>query len=184
MSTCEASACGSVTRPFQRSRSIGRGGFNLHQVDWLQVLLSPRVIAGALATGGGLLAVTCLLLMLTRTAGAPPGGVTALITVIPAPHPYPSPTSLITNATLAPGDVLPKGATVRIEGTGGDGLRLRAKPGLQSAVVYVAHEGDTLQVQDGPQPAEGFNWYLLATPQGETVSGWAAADFLTIVQGP
>lgn len=168
------------------SRTKGRREGGAGQESWFHRLLSLWVIAGAVAIGVGLLAATCMLLMLTRSNEANPGIITALVTVIPPPSETPdlsTPTLTFTETLLSEGQMLPKGTSVKVEGTGGDGLRLRAQPALNAAVVYVAHEGDTLTVQDGPQQAEGHYWYLVVTPNSEPTSGWAVADFLTIMQG-
>ncbi len=128
----------------------------------------------------------------------PPPSVVADFTVIPLPAvtvtstPLPLPVSPLTptlspQVTLPPlpssGEIVP-GAFVQINGTGGDGLRLRAEPGLDGAVQYVALESEVFQVQDGPQERDGYTWWLLVAPYDATRQGWAVSNYLLMVQSP
>lgn len=110
----------------------------------------------------------------------------ATVTLPPRPSPVPTPTPTL-QVTLPPlpssGEIVP-GAFVQINGTGGDGLRLRAEPGLDGAVNYVALESEVFQVQDGPQERDGYTWWLLIAPYDATIHGWAASNYLLKVQSP
>ncbi len=76
------------------------------------------------------------------------------------------------------------GAYVQITGTGGDGLRVRAEAGLKGAVRFIALEAEVFQVTDGPQEADGYTWWYLVAPADESRQGWAASNYLTVVQSP
>jgi hypothetical protein len=76
------------------------------------------------------------------------------------------------------------GALVQVSGTGGDGLRLRAEPGLNSQVLFLGLESEVFQVSDGPRQADGYTWWLLVAPYDPTLSGWAVANYLVVVQSP
>jgi hypothetical protein len=76
------------------------------------------------------------------------------------------------------------GAYVQITGTGGDGLRLRADPGLDGEVRFLALESEMFQVMDGPRQEGDYSWWFLVAPYDEKVKGWAVANYLTIVQNP
>jgi hypothetical protein len=73
---------------------------------------------------------------------------------------------------------------VEVSGTGNLGLRLRAEPGLNGEVRYVALETEVFQIQDGPQRRDGFVWWYLVAPFDPQRAGWAAANYLSLVQNP
>jgi hypothetical protein len=162
----------------------------MKQNDW-QSLFNPRVIIGAVAIAGLLLIVT-----LTIIGWTPPasnldlGFAPADLTVIPAPTSTPNVTPTATldpllagTPTLVP-DVIGVGGYVQITGTDGDGLRLRASPGLTGEPVFLGYDEEVFEVRDGPQDADGYTWWYLAAPYDETRVGWAAADFLSPIPSP
>ena len=71
---------------------------------------------------------------------------------------------------------------VQIYGTGGDGLRLRSEPGIESSILFLGYESEAFQVTDGPQLVDGYTWWYLTAPYDKERSGWAVADFLRVVQ--
>ena len=71
---------------------------------------------------------------------------------------------------------------VKIEGTGGVGLRIRREPGTDTEVVFLADESEVFIVIGGPVEKDGILWWQLSTPYDESRSGWASADFLTIIE--
>src|SRR6266496_5490653 len=116
-------------------------------------LFNKWVILGALFLAGFLLLVTAISIGLT--AARSPSGVgfaPADVTVIPAPtgtssapptptiDPFASPTS---TAGIAIGNY------VQITGTEGQGLRVRAEPGLDGAFQFLAYDSEVFLVQDG-----------------------------------
>lgn len=155
--------------------------------------LDPWVILGALFFGGALLVATLLVLWLTRSVAGSSGLPTAIITVIPMPTPTPtSPTPTpvapvtptATPLPLPPPGDLEVGAYVEISGTGGDGLRLRVEPGLESQVRMLGGEAEVFQVRDGPRQVDGYTWWYLVAPVDETRNGWAVSNYLAVVQNP
>ncbi len=112
----------------------------------------------------------------------------AAITILPAPTSTPSPTPMpaltVTPSPAAPGQGIAIGAYVQISGTGGQGLRLRAAPGLDGALLFLGYDAEVYQVRDGPRQADGYTWWYLVAPYDEGRAGWAAADFLTVLSTP
>ncbi|HLA97935.1 MAG TPA: hypothetical protein VJL34_05740 [Anaerolineales bacterium] len=161
-------------------------------LDFLIALITPRVILGTFFLGLVLSGMTALALWIARpgpAASAPP---TAVLQVIPIPSPtpiLPTPTLAEATATLAvppspPPGVIGVGAYVQVSDTGGDGLRMRREPGLEGEVLFLGLEAEVFQVVDGPQPADGYTWWLLTAPYDESVRGWAVANYLRVVQNP
>ncbi len=117
---------------------------------------------------------------------------TAIVEVIPAPTLTPSPqptfsTAQQTGSTEVDNDNISAdqirvGDSVQIYGTQGDGLRLRAAPGLDGEILFLAFEGEIFQVEDGPRQASGYVWWYLAAPYDENVRGWAVENYLKVVE--
>ncbi len=155
------------------------------RTPWLIVLIA---VLGTLACLGVLL----FLAGVSRPRQAPTGLVTAALTVIPAPTqtpipPTPAPPTPTPQRDVPPGPaagVLSVGAYVQISGTGGDGLNLRAGPGLGFDALYLGLESEVFEVIDGPREADGYTWWHLAAPNDATLNGWAVANYLAVVDGP
>jgi hypothetical protein len=153
----------------------------------------PWLVLGSIGFGAALLAATILLLSWTRSPQAPSGNSTAVITIIAVPTPTPptptSPPDLEETAEATSFPIPPEGeiaidAYVQVTGTGGGGLRLRDGPGLDRAVRMLGEEDEIFLVNDGPQQNDGYTWWYLIGPFDETRFGWAAANFLRVVQNP
>jgi hypothetical protein len=116
--------------------------------------------------------------------------VTAALTVIPAPTITPI-QAVITEETgfdteipqTTPG-LISLDAFVKVSGTGGAGLRLRSSPGLQGTPQYLGLEDEIFKVESGPEEADGYTWWYLVAPFESNRKGWAAANYLEIVQEP
>lgn len=156
-------------------------------------IFDPLVFVGAIGFGVLLAAAALGLLWLTRTNNPPAGGQSATVTVIPAatitPTSTPPTPTLPVEPTPSglplppPGDISME-AYVQITGTGGDGLRLRSDPGLDSDVRMLGEEAEVFVVTDGPQDADGYTWWYLVSPSDETRRGWAVSNYLMVVQNP
>jgi hypothetical protein len=151
-------------------------------------LINKWVILGALGLAGFLLLITAIAIGLT--SARPPsdvGFVPADVTVIPAPTGTsgapPTPTiDPFATATSPAGIAV--GNYVQITGTEGQGLRIRAEPGLGGEFQFLAYDSEVFLVQDGPREVDGYVWWYLVAPYDETRVGWAAADFLSYVPAP
>jgi len=158
----------------------------------LSRLIDPWLIIGAILFGLGLTAATFLLLIITRSVHVPPGIPTAVLTVIALPSETPAPLSptQADQPTATPPQLPPAaediaiGSYVQISGTGGDGLRLRAAPGLNSEVRMLGLEDEVFVVQDGPQIVDDYTWWYLEGLFDASRRGWAVANYLTVIQRP
>jgi len=156
-----------------------------------QTVFNFYVIIGAVVVAGFLLILTLAIIGLTHpVSNRDLGFAPADLTIIPAPTSTPNtvPTAtldplLAGTPTLLP-DEIGVGGYVQITGTDGDGLRLRALPGLDGEPVFLGDDEEVFQVRDGPQDADGYTWWYLAAPYDETRVGWAAADFLAPIPSP
>lgn len=149
----------------------------------LSRLISVKAIAGVLVVAILLLIVTLGLLYWTRPEPAPASLGTAVLHIIRAPTGTPLPTATPPITATPPGAQPPAGeitinSYVQVTGTSGEGLRLRADPGLDKQILKLGVEGEIFQVREGPKEADGYTWWYLVGLKDETRRGWAVADFL------
>jgi hypothetical protein len=83
---------------------------------------------------------------------------------------------------LAQGSDPPVGSTVEVSNTGTSSLNLRESPSQGATIVARLSGGTRLEVVGAGRSAEGLRWLQVRTSDG--TSGWAAADFLTVVSTP
>ena len=149
-------------------------------------LINPWTIVGAVLVAACLLVITLAAIGIAKPRQPGQQGFTpAEITIIPPPSatasPVPTPTAA---GTAAPSSQIAVGSYVQISGTEGAGLRIRTAPGLNSDTVFRGEEAETFKVIEGPQQADGYTWWHIVAPYDNTRTGWAAADFLTVVPAP
>ena len=151
-------------------------------------LFNRWVILGALGVAGLLTLITAISIGLmsprqTTTVGFVP----ADVTVIAAPSSTSSAPATPTIDPFAPSPTptgLVPGNYVQISGTEGQGLRIRAAPGLDGEFVFLGFDSEVFVVRDGPREVDGYVWWYLVAPYDETRAGWAAADFLSFIPAP
>lgn len=108
-------------------------------------------------------------------------------TLVPATN-TPGPT-----ATPSP-MLLPINDNVTVGDTDGQGVKLRAEPGLAGLLVEVVQEGTIMAVlagepdaeyDDYPVPLDGYLWYRMRVPgvvdkDGNPLVGWSASEFFVV----
>jgi len=145
----------------------------------------------------GIALLLCLgsLMLVYIITPAPPqmGMATAMIRVTPGPSATPivptlTPTLAVTPTSSLPASPLPGvigvGSFVQISGTEGTGLNIRVEAGLNSAVRFISIEEEVFEVKGGPVVIDGITWWYLVTPLDAERSGWAAANYLSLVPKP
>lgn len=151
-------------------------------------LFNRWVILGAIVLAVLLTLITAVAIGLTSSPeSSEVGFAPADLTVIPPPTGTsgapPTPTiDPFATATSPAGVAI--GNYVQITGTEGQGLRIRAQPGLSGEFQFLAYDSEVFVVQDGPREVDGYVWWYLVAPYDETRVGWAAADFLTYIPEP
>jgi hypothetical protein len=157
-----------------------------------RIILSPRVIGGAIALALMFSCITGFVLWITRPVPAIPAPVTAVFNVIRAPTEtvaISTPTSRVEEQATpsippAASSTFGIGTYIQVSGTGGDGVRLRSEPGLNSEVKFLGLESEVFQVQDGPKEGDGYTWWYLVAPYDVNIHGWAVANYLVPAQQP
>lgn len=154
----------------------------------LRPYLNRWVILGAVGLACLLTLFTAISIGLTSARRSEEVGFApADLTVIPAPT---STSSAPPTATVDPFAPTPAptgiaiGNYVQISGTEGEGLRIRAQPGLNGEPQFLGYDSEVFIVQDGPREVDGFIWWYLVAPYDQNRVGWAAADFLSYVPAP
>jgi hypothetical protein len=147
-------------------------------------LMSGVILALVLIVGG----------LFTRSRSQLLIKATPVLTIIPAPSVTHSPEPSITpeiaavppTATPRPSDTgeIGKGQLVEIHGTGGDNLRLRARPGLEASIAFLGVESEVFEVLDGPQEVDGYTWWYLRNPYNAEKTGWAVSVYLRPISSP
>jgi hypothetical protein len=92
---------------------------------------------------------------------------------IPLPTPIPSPT--------LPAGEFDIGVRVQVVGVDINGLNIRSEPGYDGTPRFLAAENDEFVVVEGPQDADGLEWWRLEDPDDPQRYGWAARNYLTVV---
>jgi hypothetical protein len=153
----------------------------------LRGCITPWVLLGAVLISSLLMAVTFLFIWWTSQRSVPSQPGTAIVHIIAAPTAIPvlpTPTSSFNATPQTSDNIILVGTSVIVSGTGGDGLRLRFSPGLESKIRLLAPDGTQLQVMDGPQQMDNYTWWYLENPGDRNQRGWAVADFLSPVPSP
>jgi hypothetical protein len=162
-----------------------QSGIKVSALGW--ILLGAIVLGGFLYIG--------FIVYISTLRPSNPGGYvfsTAVITLIPAPsltpvilsptadHPSTTPTSQVP----VPTGGIAVGMYVKITGTNGNGLNLRTEPGTGSPIRFLGMDDEVFQVKDGPKQVDNLIWWYLQAPYDSTRNGWAAANYLTVIQTP
>ncbi len=159
-------------------------------ISLLRLVFRPGVILGIFLLGIALTIGIFGLLWLTRPANTPVSISTAELNIIRVPTSTPTAIATVLADTptpdvqVGPSEGISIGSYVIVAGTGGDGLRVRPDPGLGQGVRFIAGEGETFQVNDGPVDLDGYTWWYMVKPEDASRAGWAVDNFLLVVQAP
>jgi hypothetical protein len=117
------------------------------------------------------------------TGGPTPTPIIWTPTVVPtqAITPTPTPTEEPT-PTISPDVAI--GRYVKVVGTGGYGLSLRAGPGENYTRMDVALEGEVFIVVDGPTVSGDSEWWKVQDRENLEREWWAVGNFLEPVDHP
>jgi len=88
---------------------------------------------------------------------------------------------IITVTQNIPPQKYSKGLKVKIQGTGGEGLRIHQDAGQGSPTIYLAQDGEIFIVNEGPVVSGGYVWWKIESTTPEKIIGWAVEDYFAIV---
>jgi len=160
----------------------------------MKTILNGKVLVAMLVIASLLLCGSFIYILVLRPAAssADPGTAASALTVIAAPTSTPGippptltpmPSTPAPTSTPAPGEMA-VGVYVQIHDTGAEGLNIRSEPGLASDVIFSGYDSEVFLITEGPQTADGYIWWYLTASYDATRFGWAAQDFLEVVETP
>jgi hypothetical protein len=110
-----------------------------------------------------------------------------------APSPIPNqltqggevPAFSLQGPTLAPVAISPTPESITIGKTvitaaEDSGVNVRSGPSIQNERLFVAENGESFTVIDGPIQGDGLTWWKIESPGDQNRSGWAAAAYLEL----
>jgi hypothetical protein len=143
------------------------------------------VILLGLLVAVGLIAMFLVLILLMPVPASyttePPAALTMIVAPIPTVTP---PRSIGTPVPTTPPSVggISIGNYVQITGTEGQGLRLRSGAGINNPPRFLGMDAEVFLVKDGPKIADDFTWWFLEAPYDPGRSGWAASNYLKVIE--
>ena len=152
----------------------------------MKQLVDPWVIAGSILAAFFLLGALLWVMGPVDRTPPPEFEGQAAITIIPRPTETPRPTATPLPITPTPeaGTGIRVEAFVKVEGTGGEGVRLREQPSLEAETNYLGVEDEIFRVVDGPREEDGYLWWKLEAPANPEKTGWAVSNYLILDQSP
>ncbi len=75
--------------------------------------------------------------------------------------------------------VIALGMDIKVSGTGNEGLRMRAGAGIDQQTMFVAQEGESFQIVDGPTVLDSLIWWKIQSLNDPGKSGWSVQDYMT-----
>ena len=111
-----------------------------------------------------------------------------LVTLLPAPTETPTvaptlvlPTPTLSDVSILPPDVIAVSRYVKVIGTQGLGLRMRAEAGTSGEVNFLAMDNEAFKVIEGPITKDGYTWWHCEALLDKARSGWAAENYLQVL---
>lgn len=93
--------------------------------------------------------------------------------------PRPAPTYVVVTGVPTPAAQPSAAGKVRVTGTAGLSLRLRAAPSTNAETVKLVPDGTLLLITGDSKQAEGYTWWPVRDPS-DNKEGWAVSQYLTL----
>jgi hypothetical protein len=74
--------------------------------------------------------------------------------------------------------VISLGMYVKVSGTGNEGLRMHSGAGIDQQTMFVAQEGESFQIVDGPKVLDSLIWWKIQAINEPGKTGWAVQDYM------
>lgn len=147
--------------------TLGQTSAPGNQTPRVQVITAPPTLSQAFADSAGA----------ANAPQASTGGSGIPQAAAPATVPLPTP---VPSQTLPPGE-FQVGTRVRVVGVGLSGLNIRSAPGLGGSQRFLAYDDDEFVLINGPEDADGLEWWRIEDPDDPERQGWAARNYLEAV---
>ena len=76
--------------------------------------------------------------------------------------------------------VIALGMTIKVTGTGNEGLRMRSGAGIDQTTLYLAREGELFKIIDGPKILDSLIWWKIEGLDDPGKAGWSVQDYMAI----
>ena len=70
------------------------------------------------------------------------------------------------------------GMNIKVSGTGNEGLRMRSGAGIDQQTLFVAQEGESFQIIDGPIVLDSLIWWKIQALDNSGKTGWSVQDYM------
>lgn len=67
---------------------------------------------------------------------------------------------------------------IKIAGTGNEGLRMRSGAGIDQPTVFLAQEGESFQIVEGPKILDSLIWWKIQALNDPKKNGWSVQDYM------
>lgn len=84
---------------------------------------------------------------------------------------------ITTDTPSIPG-VIALGMIIKVNGTGNEGLRMRAGAGIGQSTIYLAQEGEQFKIIDGPVIIDSLIWWRIESLNDSKKVGWSVQDYM------
>jgi hypothetical protein len=150
------------------------------------VFITKTVIIATAAIGVSLCLITLLIqyLVFPNIAFENSEKIKVAITPVSATSPFqrqPEGQGGLLGVTETPSmvGVIALGMNIKVSGTGNEGLRMRSGAGIDQQTMYVAQEGESFQIIDGPKILDSLIWWKIQASNDPGKTGWSVQDYMT-----
>ena len=74
--------------------------------------------------------------------------------------------------------VIALGMNIKVSGTGNEGLRMRSGAGIDQQTMFVAQEGESFQIIEGPKILDSLIWWKIQSLNDPGKTGWSVQDYM------
>jgi ABC-type lipoprotein release transport system permease subunit len=75
--------------------------------------------------------------------------------------------------------VIALGMNVQVSGTGNEGLRMRAGAGIDQQTMFLAQDGESFRIIEGPLIQDSLIWWRIQALNDSNKVGWSVQDYMT-----
>ena len=74
--------------------------------------------------------------------------------------------------------VIALGMNIKVSGTGNEGLRMRLGAGIDQQTMFVAQEGESFRIIEGPVILDSLIWWKIQALSDPGKTGWSVQDYM------
>jgi hypothetical protein len=74
--------------------------------------------------------------------------------------------------------VIAVGMNIKVSGTGNEGLRMRSGAGIDQQTMFLAQEGESFRIIEGPKILDSLIWWKIQALNDPNKVGWSVQDYM------